>query len=159
LPQREYPLSPLVGVGGVVIDLEDPDQRVLLIRRGTEPRKGLWSIPGGLVELGESLVDAVKREILEETGLIVEPTSVIEVVDRIYHDELSQGGRVRYHYVIIDYLCKVVGGKLKAGSDATEITWALRAEWDRTNLYSLESITVNVIEKGWKMAHATDTDT
>jgi ADP-ribose pyrophosphatase YjhB (NUDIX family) len=155
LTQREYPLTPLVGVGGVVLD----DQgRVLLIRRGTEPRKGHWSIPGGLVELGESLIDGVKREIAEETGLVVGPLQVIEVVDRIYTDELEHGGRVRFHYVIIDYLCRVIGGEIKAGSDASEITWATRAEWDRTNPFHLEIITINVIEKGWKIAYATDKD-
>ncbi|WP_263359359.1 NUDIX hydrolase [Acidicapsa ligni] len=151
MTQREYPATPLVGVGGVVFDFEG---RVLLIRRGTEPRKGLWSIPGGLVELGESLTDALKREIAEESGLIVEPVAIIEVVDRIYTDESAQGGRVRFHYVIVDYLCRIVGGEAKAGDDAAEISWADRAEWNRTNLYGLESITVKVIENGWKMAYA-----
>ena len=97
--QREFPAAPLVGVGAVVFEAG----RVLLVRRGREPLKGHWSLPGGLVELGERLLDAVVREVREETGLTVEPIELVEVVDRIHWEE----SRVRYHYVIADYLCRV----------------------------------------------------
>src|SRR5580658_6177603 len=100
---REYPKQPLVGVGGVVIHRD----RVLLILRGTEPLKGEWSIPGGLLELGEDLTSAVRRELKEETGLDVEPVEVLLAFDRI----MREGERVKYHYVIIDYLCRRKHGR------------------------------------------------
>ena len=100
--EREFPLAPLVGVGAVVVE----QGRVLLVRRGTEPLKGQWSLPGGMLELGESLTGGVMREVREETGLIVETVELVELLDRIQRD----GERVRYHYVLADYLCRVVGG-------------------------------------------------
>jgi len=108
--RREFPEAPRVGVGAVIVH----EQRVLVVRRGQEPLKGEWSLPGGLLELGELLCDAVTREVLEETGLVVEALELIEIVDRIHRE----GDRVRYHYVIADYLCRVVGGELQAASDA-----------------------------------------
>jgi len=149
LTQREFPTHPLVGVGAVVVDELG---RVLLIRRGSEPMKGHWSLPGGLLELGEPLVEGVKREILEETGLIVEPQAIVEVVDRIYRSSGAQISQVQFHYVVVDYWCRVIGGALEPSSDASEIAWVNQAEWKDTNFYSLESITVQVIEKGWQMA-------
>jgi 8-oxo-dGTP diphosphatase len=140
--QREFPLSPLVGVGAVVFDELG---RVLVIRRGAEPLKGRWSLPGGLLEVGEKLVDGVVREVREETGLEVQPEAILEVVDRIHEED----GRVRYHYVVIDYWCRVVGGELKPESDAAEAVWAAREDW---HLYALEAIALQVIEKGWLMA-------
>lgn len=142
--QREYPALPLVGVGAVVVD----NGRVLLVRRGREPLKGQWSIPGGLIEIGESLTAAVAREVLEETGLVVEVVELVELLDRIHH----QGGRVRYHYVIADYLCRVSGGVLIAGSDADEVRWAERAEWNSHSMLKLDPVTVRVIEAGWQRA-------
>ena len=142
LMQREFPLAPLVGVGAGVVD----EGRVLLVRRGREPLKGQWSLPGGLLELGESLTDGVSREVLEETGLIVEPIELIELLDRIHHQEK----RVRYHYVIADYLCRVKGGTLQAGSDADDVRWAERAEWNSHNALNLDPITVRIIELGWQ---------
>jgi len=142
LMQREFPLAPLVGVGAVVVD----EGRVLLVRRGREPLKGQWSLPGGLLELGESLTDGVSREVREETGLIVEPIELIELLDRIHHQEK----RVRYHYVIADYLCRVKGGTLQAGSDADDVRWAERAEWNSHNALNLDPITVRIIELGWQ---------
>jgi len=143
--QREYPSSPLVGVGAVIVD---DASRVLLIRRAAEPLKGHWSLPGGLLELGESLTDGVKREVREETGLAVEPLELIELLDRIYRE----GERVRYHYVIADYLCHVTGGALQAASDADAARWVERAEWNSHSVLLLDPITVRVIETGWQRA-------
>lgn len=149
MTQREFPVSPLVGVGAVVVD---ESGRVLLIRRDTEPRKGEWSIPGGLIELGESLREGCQREVTEETGLFVTPEAIVDVIDRIYRVSDDEGAQVRYHYVVVDYWCRVSGGYLKPASDASEVAWVSRAEWIDTNVYSLETITVQVIEKGWQMA-------
>lgn len=146
--QREFPSAPLIGVGAVVVH----HGRVLLVRRGTEPARGQWSIPGGLVELGESLKDAVIREVREETGLIVEPIQLIELLDRIYHEGGHEGSRVQYHYVIADYLCRVESGELRAGSDAAETRWAEHAEWNSHSALALDPITARVIEAGWRAA-------
>jgi ADP-ribose pyrophosphatase YjhB (NUDIX family) len=145
--QREYPSSPLVGVGAVIVD---DAGRVLLIRRASEPLKGHWSLPGGLLELGESLTDGVRREVREETGLTVEPLELIELLDRIHRE----AERVRYHYVIADYLCRVTGGALQAASDADAARWAERSEWNQHNTLNLDPITVRVIEAGWQRAQA-----
>jgi 8-oxo-dGTP diphosphatase len=144
--QREFPLTPLVGVGAVVVD----KGRVLVVRRGREPLKGRWSLPGGLLEVGEPLTAGVVREISEETSLTVEPVELIELLDRIYRE----GERVRYHYVIADYLCRVVSGQLKAASDADEVRWVERAEWNSLSALELDPITVRVIETGWQRAQA-----
>ncbi len=144
--QREYPEAPLVGVGAVVVH----EGRVLLVRRGSEPLKGHWSLPGGMLELGESLEAGVVREIREETGLVVEVVLLIELLDRIHRD----GDRVRYHYVIADYLCRVVGGELKAASDADAVRWVERAEWNRGSSIQLDPVAVRVIESGWQRAQA-----
>ena len=141
---REFPLVPLVGVGAVVVH----EDRVLLVRRGHEPLKGQWSLPGGLLELGESLTDGVVREVREETGLTVEPLGLVELLDRIHRD----GERVRYHYVIADYLCRVVDGVLKAASDADDVRWVERAEWNSHGALVLDPVTVRVIEAGWQRA-------
>jgi 8-oxo-dGTP diphosphatase len=148
LSQREFPTHPLIGVGAVVVDDRG---RVLLVKRGSEPMKGHWSLPGGLLELGESLKEGVKREIFEETGLFVQPEAIVEVVDRIYRNSEHNDSRIQYHYVVLDYWCQVVGGELKPSSDASEVAWLSRAEWTDTNFYSLEFVTVQVIEKGWHM--------
>ena len=125
---------------------------VLLVKRGAEPMLGHWSLPGGLLELGETLVEGVQREVEEETGLIVKAEAVVEAVDRIYTYNDGHTSRVRYHYVVVDYWCRVLGGDLKPSSDAADVAWVSRAEWSDTNFYSLESITVQVIEQGWQMA-------
>jgi len=143
--QREFPSAPRMGVGAVVVEMD----RVLLVRRGNEPMKGHWSLPGGLVELGESLADAVIREVREETGLEIEPLGLVELLDRIYWEE----ERVRYHYVIADYLCRMVGGTLKAASDAAAVRWVERAEWNSHSALLLDPVTVRVIEAGWQKAH------
>ncbi len=144
--RREFPLAPLVGVGAVIVDAG----RVLLVRRGREPLKGQWSLPGGLLELGERLTDGVIREVEEETGLTVEAVELVELLDRIYREE----ERVRYHYVIADYLCRVTGGTLKAASDADEVRWVERAEWENGNALGLDAVTVRVMENGWQRARA-----
>ncbi len=140
-PAREYPDRPIVGVGGILVDRN----RVLLVRRGVEPLRGQWSIPGGAVEVGESLVDALTREIAEETGLQVRVLGLVEVLDRILH---ARDGRVQYHYVLIDYLCQPVGGALEAASDAAEVRWVER---DKLSEYGLRSETREVIEKAFSL--------
>lgn len=142
--EREYPQTPLVGVGAVVVDAD----RVLLVRRGSEPLKGHWTLPGGLLEVGESLAEGVAREVKEETGLVVDPVELVEVLDRIHRE----GGRVRYHYVIADYLCRVTGGELNAASDADAVRWVERAEWNSHSALVVDPVTVRVIEEGWQRA-------
>ena len=143
---REFPEAPLVGVGAVIVK----EGQVLLVQRGREPLKGHWSLPGGLIEVGESLQAGVVREVKEETGLEVEPVELIELLDRIHHD----GDRVRYHYVIADYLCRVSGGVLQAASDADAVRWVDRAEWNSHSALVLDPVTVRVIEDGWQRARA-----
>jgi ADP-ribose pyrophosphatase YjhB (NUDIX family) len=144
MPRREYPLSPLAGVGAVIVQ----EGRVLLVQRGREPMKGRWTIPGGLIEIGESLLEAVVRETREETGLEVEPVELVELLDRIHREE----GRVRYHYVIADYLCRVVGGTLAAADDAAAVRWVERAEWNSHSALAIDPITVRVVEAAWQRA-------
>jgi len=118
--KRKYPKHPLVGVGGVVIHRH----HVLLIRRGSEPLKGEWSIPGGMLELGEELATGVQRELKEETGLDVEPLESILVFDRI----MRKGRRVKYHYVIVDFLCRKKRGRLRPASDVVDARWVRRKD-------------------------------
>ncbi len=134
---REYPDRPIVGVGGVVLD----GDRVLLVRRAHEPLKGEWSIPGGAVELGETLAVACAREIREETGLEVDVGPVVDVFDRI---RLDAAGKPIYHYVLVDFVCRPAGGTLVCASDALEAVWTSTAE---LSSYGLQSATVGVIEK------------
>jgi len=123
--KREYPESPLVGVGAVIVDDHFDDRRVLLIRRGQAPLLGEWSLPGGVLECGETLREAVTREAREETGLIIETLDMLGVYERVIRDD---EGRVRYHYVLLDFLCRAVGGDLKAASDAADVRWFTRDE-------------------------------
>jgi 8-oxo-dGTP diphosphatase len=141
--RREYPEAPIVGVGAVVID----GTKVLLVRRGQEPLKGEWSLPGGALELGETLQQGVVREVLEETGLIVAPGGIIDILDRISQDEAS--ARVRYHYVLIDFVCRVTGGALCPATDAEEVQWVERDQLQ--NGFRLAPVTVSVIEKAFRL--------
>jgi ADP-ribose pyrophosphatase YjhB (NUDIX family) len=124
---RAYPDRPFVGVGGVIVD----QGRVVLIKRRFEPLAGQWSLPGGAVDIGETLVECVAREMLEETGLVVEVGPVIEVFDRIIRDP---EGRVQFHYVLVDYVCRPVGGLLAASSDVADAVWAAPADLPAFNL-------------------------
>jgi len=137
---REYPDNPLVGVGAVIVE----DNRVLLIRRGQPPLLGEWSLPGGVLECGETLCEATVREVREETGLVVETGEMLGVYERVIR---SDEGRVRYHYVLIDFLCRAVGGDMKAGSDAADVRWVASEELDGLNL---PHDTRDVIERGLK---------
>jgi 8-oxo-dGTP diphosphatase len=143
---RAFPARPVAGVGAVVFTSDD---RVVLIRRGQAPFAGAWSLPGGLLELGEALVDAVVREVREETGLDVEIGPLIDVFEHIAHDESR---RVRYHYVVADYVAVVRGGTLRAGTDALEVAAA-----DPRDLagYGLSDATVAMIERARSLVGAT----
>lgn len=127
--RREFPKCPLVGVGGVVIHRG----RVLLVRRKHAPLKGEWSIPGGLVKLGEELSAAVRRELLEETGIVVEPMEVLTVFDRIARGPRSSR-RVRYHFVIVDYACRRKHGGLAPSSDVSDARWIAPEELPQYHL-------------------------
>jgi len=139
---RQYPERPIVGVGAVIVN----DGKVVLVKRKYEPLKGHWSLPGGMVEIGEPLETALAREMLEETGLRVEVGPVIEVFDRIMRDEER---RVRYHFVLIDYLCWPAGGSLEAGSDVTLAIWADPATLGQ---YALTDKATSVIQRGLMLA-------
>lgn len=140
--QREYPDRPLVGVGAVIVE----NGRVLLGRRAGAPLLGRWSLPGGVVELGETLRAAAEREALEETGLVVHAGEVLGVFDRIIPGE---GGRTRYHYVLVDFHCTRTGGELCAGGDASEVAWVSE---DELGNYKLEQLAIAVIHKAFKEA-------
>jgi 8-oxo-dGTP diphosphatase len=119
--KREYPDTPLVGVGAIIIE----DGRIVLVKRGHAPLQGKWSIPGGVLEVGETLRKAAVREAREETGLTIETGELLGVFERVVPDEQ---GRMRYHYVLIDFLCQRVAGELIAGDDAEEARWFRREE-------------------------------
>ena len=138
--KREYPDSPLVGVGAIIIERD----RVVLVKRGHPPLAGEWSIPGGVLEMGETLRQAAVREALEETGLNVETGELLGVFDRILPDADK---RTRYHYVLIDFLCRRTAGDLQAAGDAAEARWFTRVEVSKL---SLAEDTAEVIQLGFE---------
>lgn len=137
--QREFPEVPLIGVGAIVIE----GQRVVLVKRGHPPLQAEWSIPGGVLEIGELVREAAVREAREETGLIVEPLDLLGVYDRVLR---NPDQRVQYHYVLIDFLCRRVAGDLAAATDATEVRWFTREELPALKL---AEDTMEVIGKGF----------
>lgn len=141
---RRYPQRPIVGVGAVIVQRDC----VLLVERGHEPLEGYWSLPGGALEVGERLEDGVRREVREETGLEVELVSMVEVFERILRDS---GGRPEYHYVLIDYLCRVSGGRLRAGDDASRCEWVRREDLDGCRLTEGSR---PVIEKAFQLSRS-----
>ena len=148
--KREFPSQPVVGVGGVVIR----ENKALLIRRAAEPLKGQWSIPGGALELGETLLEGVRRELREETGLDVLVLDLIEVFERIMHDPPeANAGRPdpRYHFVIVDYLCEAPHGEPVAGSDVTDLAWAGE---EHLAQYNLTPTATRILRKAFALARA-----
>ena len=145
---RRYPTRPVVGVGAVVLSR----QSVVLVRRRFEPLAGQWSLPGGVLELGETLQSGVAREVREETGLEVEVGPVIDVFDRIVRDEHA---RVRYHYVLIDFLCRAAGGRLESGSDVSD---AVLVDPSHLGSYALTAKAADVIARGVTMRPESWTD-
>jgi 8-oxo-dGTP diphosphatase len=137
--QREFPEVPLVGVGAIIIE----DARVVLVKRRHPPLQDQWSIPGGVLEVGELVREAAMREAREETGLTVEPGELLGVYDRVLRDV---DRRVQYHYVLIDFLCRRVAGDIAADSDAAEVRWFTR---DELPALKLAEDTVDVIQKGF----------
>ena len=145
---RRYPRGPVVGVGAVVLNR----QSIVLVRRRFEPLAGQWSLPGGVLELGETLQTGVAREVREETGLEVDVGPVIDVFDRIVRDEQAQ---VRYHYVLIDFLCRATGGRLEPGSDVSE---AVLVDPSHVRVYALTAQAIDVITRGVTMRPESWTD-
>jgi len=138
--KREFPEIPLVGIGAIIIE----GDRIVLVKRAHPPIQGHWSIPGGVLEIGEMVREAAIREAREETGLIVEPGELLGVYDRILRDPEN---RVQYHYVRIDFLCRPIGGELLAASDAAEVRWFTSEELPALNL---AEDTLDVIKKGFE---------
>jgi 8-oxo-dGTP diphosphatase len=136
--QREYPEQPLVGVGSIVIE----NSRVVLVKRAHPPLQNQWSIPGGVLEVGELVREAAVREAREETGLTVEPGELLGVFDRVLRDG---NDRVQYHYVLVDFLCRRVSGELTAAGDAAAARWFTRDELSALNL---AEDTLEVVLKG-----------
>jgi 8-oxo-dGTP diphosphatase len=144
IDRREYPERPVVGVGGVVIQ----EGRALLIKRGHAPLQGEWSIPGGTLELGETLLEGVGRELAEETGIEVRVVDQIEAFERVFRDD---AGKVRYHFVILDYLCEAISGSACAASDVMDVAWASEAELEH---YALTPTATRVIRRAFEMSRA-----
>jgi 8-oxo-dGTP diphosphatase len=139
--KREYPDHPIVGVGAIIIKGEE----VMLARRGKEPGYGEWSIPGGVVKLGETLEEAVIREVSEEANLEVRVEEMVEVLERIFRDPQ---GKVQYHYVLVDFLCEHLSGEANPASDALEIQWVPESKIPRQ---PLPGRTKRVIQKAFEM--------
>lgn len=140
-----------MGIGALVFRRAGQALEILLVERGKEPLKGCWSLPGGILEIGETLVQGVRREVLEETGLHIEPLRLFEIFERIMPDA---SGRPEYHYVLIDYLCRVTGGDLRAASDVSAAAWVSQQNLAR---YRLTEGTLAVVERAFeKQSHDPD---
>jgi 8-oxo-dGTP diphosphatase len=136
---RRYPSRPFLGVGALIFE----NGNVLLVERAKEPLKGYWSLPGGILETGEKLEEGIRREVLEETGLAVEPFSLFEIFERIMPDAQ---GRTEYHYVLIDYLCRPTGGRLQAASDVSRVAWVSE---QKLRDYRITEGTLAVVERAF----------
>jgi len=136
---REYPSLPVLAVAAIIVD----NGEILLVKRANEPARGKWSPPGGVVELGESLVDAVKREVREECGLEVQVDRLLDVVEVVRRDSK---GRIRFHYVILDYLAHPTGGELRPGEDASEVRWIPLRELGN---YEITHSLRELVERHW----------
>lgn len=136
---RQYPPHPLLGVGAIIFEGDN----VLLVERAGEPLKGWWSIPGGLLETGETLEAAIAREVREETGLAVQVVSRFDIFERIMRDA---AGRAEYHYVLVDYICRVTGGALQAGDDVSRVEWVPCARIDE---YKVTSGTAAAVKRAY----------
>jgi 8-oxo-dGTP diphosphatase len=143
---RRYPKRPVLGVGALVFNRG----KILLVERGKEPLRGYWSLPGGVLETGETLEQGVIREVREETGLEVKPLKILEIFERIIRDV---DGAAEYHYVLIDYICRVTGGSLRAADDASRAAWVPRR---LLPTYQITVGTLPVIEKGFRERRMTD---
>ncbi len=138
---RQYPERPILGVGALIFRRN----AILLVERGREPLKGYWSLPGGVLELGELLEAGIRREVLEETGLVVKPLSVLEIFERIM---LDRKGQPEYHYVLVDYLCRVVSGDVRPGDDVSNVAWVSEK---KLSSYQLTEGTLPVIQKAFQL--------
>jgi len=137
---RRYPQRPVLGIGALIFDRG----KILLVERGKEPLKGYWSLPGGVLETGETLEQGIIREVREETGLEVEPLQMLEIFERIIRDS---HGAPEYHYVLIDYICRITGGSLRAAADASRVAWVPRR---LLSTYQITTGTLPVIERGFR---------
>lgn len=141
---RSYPDRPIVGVGAVIIH----DGRALIVQRAGEPRKGEWTVPGGVLEIGETLRSGTEREVLEETGLVVKAGPVVDVFENIWPDAV---GKTQFHYVLVDFLCELISGELKVATDASDARWITLEELDG---WELIGKTAQAIRKGFQMKNA-----
>jgi len=137
---RRYPKRPILGIGALIFQ----GKRMLLAQRGKQPLMGLWSLPGGVLETGETLVDGIRREVREETGLDVKPLEIATVFERIIPDA---DGRTEYHYVLIDYICRVTGGEAQPASDVSALAWVTEEELTG---YPLTEGTLPVIREAFR---------
>ena len=142
--KRTYPELPILSAGAIIFR----DTSVLLIKRGKEPAKGLWSVPGGIVQIGERICDGLMREVREEAGIAVVVQNLVEIVERIFADD---GNRIKYHYVILDYLCEYTDGQIQAGSDADD---AVFVSLDAIGSYQLTAGLAEIIDKAYMMRNS-----